>query len=141
MNTFTRLFLIFLLPVAIPVAILIIINESSRNSITKQPFMRHGIIAINTSKAIKNKCSWECHNNTQYCIANHAKFLQSNKKVNFAYFGMIRALKSYGNYAVANIIFLVILWPLLMYFLLIKSLLLSNSIAKIKKKNGTQYVE
>jgi len=35
------------------------------------------------------------------------------------YFGMIMFLKGFGNYGLANIVFLVIGWPMFMWFLLI----------------------
>ena len=50
------------------------------------------------------------------------------------YFGIISLLANTGNYGLANIIFLVILLPLLMWFFIIKSLNIQDNINILKKK-------
>ena len=107
---------------------MILVNESARDKNTIRPFKKNSIIAINTTIANDNKCSWICHNNTRYCLDYHVKssVLKSSIVYNI-YFGMIYGLKATGDYAAANIIFLVVLWPLLMYILVVKILLLNHN--------------
>ena len=106
-----------------PFLIMILVNEISRKTINEKPYQKNGITAINSSQAFANKCSWQCHNNTAYCMAHHVKsppFLV--EKIKPIYFGMITALGATGNYGLANIIFLVLLWPIFMFVLFIKVL-------------------
>lgn len=56
------------------------------------------------------------------------------------YFGMIQGLKATGNYAGANFIFLVILWPLIMYWLLVKVIVSQLKINQLKKKVMLEFV-
>jgi hypothetical protein len=128
--------LIYLLPLLLPIAIVIIVNESCRQKNVKEPFSPSGVVAMNSVKAFKNTCSWKCHNDTRYCINNHAKSFAANSSfVRTFYFGIIRILKSTGDYGLANIIFLVLLWPLLMYLLLVKALNIQIKINKLKANN------
>src|SRR5688572_861830 len=113
--------------------IIIIVNESVRGNQKERAYVIKGISAINTSKAQLQKCTWQCHNNTGYCKSNHVRFLnQYFSFVDPVYFGMIHLLTSTGNYQLANIIFLVILWPLLMFILLLKNLKLRHAIKRSK---------
>ena len=50
------------------------------------------------------------------------------------YFGTISLLAKTGNYGLANIIFLVILLPLLIWFFIIKSLNIQDEIRKLKRR-------
>lgn len=47
-----------------PFLLMMLINEFVRNTIKDKPFVRHGITAINSSRVIKEKCTWNCHNDT-----------------------------------------------------------------------------
>lgn len=108
---------------------MIAINEAVRPSITEKPFQEKGIIAINSATKSTKKCSWACHNIENYCKENHVKILQNYFEfTDPVYFGVIRFLQSTGKYKTANIVILVVLIPLLMYFLLIKSLSLQQKI-------------
>jgi len=114
---------------------MIIINEFVKINTSEEGYSRQGIIAINTGKKYKDKCSWICHNNTNYCKANHVKLAKPYfDKIDPIYFGIIGSLKSTGNYGLANIIFLVILLPLIMYVLLVKSINLQIKIRKLRKR-------
>ncbi len=125
-------FLIFLRNLALllfPFLLLIAINEAIRPTITEKPFQEKGIVAINSAIKSTKKCSWACHNIENYCKENHVKILQNYFEfTDPVYFGVIHVLQSTGKYKVANIIVLVILIPLLMFFLLIKSLSLQRKI-------------
>lgn len=112
-----------------PFLLLIAINEAVRPTITGKPFQEKGIIAISSATKATKKCSWACHNVENYCKENHVKLLQNYFEfTDPVYFGVIHFLQSTGKYKTANIIILVVLIPLLMYFLLIKSLSLQRKI-------------
>lgn len=114
---------------------MIIVNELVRFNTKEQGYTKQGITAINSAKRLKEKCSWICHNNTTYCKEQHVKFVKSYySKIDPIYFGIIHALKSTGNYEKGNILYLVILIPLIMYLLLTKSIIMQWEIRKIKKR-------
>ena len=124
------------------------INEWNRLNINEAGYTRQwkgvldiqGITAINSGKKLKDKCTWFCHDHTNYCKDNHVKLATPYfNKIDPIYFGIIEFLRSTKNYGLANIIFLVIIFPLIMYFSLIKSISLELKIRKLKKvqrKNG-----
>jgi hypothetical protein len=118
-----------------PFMLMVIVNECTRIQ-NKSNFKSKGFTILNTTVPIKNKCSWNCHNNTSYCIKHHIKL--TKPYLNFTnpiYFGAIGALMSTGNYGLANILFLVILMPLWMFYFLVKSIDLIIEIEKNKKWN------
>ena len=110
------------------------INEFVRLNTIEEGYNKQVVTAINSAKKQKEKCSWICHNNTNYCKENHVKLAKPYfDKIDPIYFGIINSLKSTGNYGLANIIFLVILLPLIMYVLLAKSISMQFKIRKLKK--------
>ena len=113
---------------------MIMINEFVRLNTNEEGYTKQGVTAINTAKKQKDKCTWICHHNTDYCKENHVKLAKPYfDKIDPIYFGIISSLKSTGNYRLANIIFLVIGLPLIMYVLLVKSISLEFKIRKLKK--------
>ncbi|WP_375562735.1 hypothetical protein ACE193_09450 [Bernardetia sp. OM2101] len=138
--------LIFLRNIALlffPFLLMIAINEAIRSTITEKPFQEQGIIAINSAIKSTKKCSWACHNIENYCKNNHVKILQNYFEfTDPIYFGVIHFLQRTGKYRIANIIILVILIPLLMYYLLIKSLSLQRKIknAQSLRKENTLFL-
>jgi hypothetical protein len=114
---------------------MVLINEYVRYNSNEEGYNTYGITAINTAKKTKERCSWICHNNTTYCKENHVKLSKSYvDKIDPVYFGIIRVLKSTGNYGLANIIFLVILFPLIIYVLLIQSIRMQFKIRQLNKR-------
>ena len=110
------------------------INEFVRLNTNEKGYNKQGVIAINTAKKQTNKCSWICHKNTNYCKTNHVKLVKPYfNQIDPIYFGIINSLKLTGDYISSNIIFLVILLPLIIYILLIKSIDLQFKIRKLKK--------
>jgi len=101
---------------------MVIVNETVR--ITKDGGnMVLGVPTINSEEVSPEKCSWNCHHNTAYCKQKHTHVLAPwFSSIDPYYFGLIQALGSTGNYGLANLVFLVFLWPLLMYVLLIMAL-------------------
>lgn len=119
-----------------PFLIMIGINEMIRPSIKEKAYVLRDITAINSAQLIKEKCSWICHNNTSYCKQHHVKLVQAYfDTTDPVYFGVIGMLKSTGDYALANIIFLVILCPLLMFYWFSQSIDMQIQITK-NRNNG-----
>ena len=130
MKIFTRNILILIFPFVL----MFIINEALRIKIRENPYSLNGIAAINSAEYLQEKCTWACHNNTEYCKIHHVKYLKPYYlKTDFFYFGIISVLKSTGNYGVANIIFLVFLFPITILYFIIKSINLQNEIRKLSK--------
>ncbi len=127
-----------LLPILIPLLLVVSVNEYYRIKLNKQHYFRSKIISINSSNAYIDKCSWQCHDNTSYCKTHHVKLLNRYfPYVDQLYFGIIDLLKMPGNYVMANIVFLVILWPALMYYFFVRTIFMQIKIAELKKsKNG-----
>ena len=105
--------------------IMVIVNESFRQKTYYKSFKKIQIQTINPSRVIIDNCSWACHDSNNYCKDHHIKY-NSIKRIDFLYNGIIRFLKS-GlsnvegfNYALNNIIFLVVLWPLWMIYLFMR---------------------
>lgn len=121
---------------------MIMINELIRLKTNEEGYTKQGkwglpiqaITAINSGEPMKDKCTWMCHNNTNYCKDNHVKLAKPYfDKTDLIYFGIIKSLQSTGGYVSANIIILVIILPLIMYILLVKSISLEFKIRKLKK--------
>jgi hypothetical protein len=119
-----------------PFLIMILINEMVRPTIEEKPFEIKGVEAMNSDLIFKNKCSWYCYLNTTYCKNHHVKTLGNYfEYIDPIYFGIIKLLHSVGNYSLANVIFLVLLLPFLIFLLLIKILNLQNQIKSLKLKS------
>jgi hypothetical protein len=129
MNTFLR----YLLILALPLGILIFINESYRIKQNEKNFEFYGISTINSSEELKDACSWICYQRTEYCKKHHVKFLKPYfTKTDTLYYGVIKNLKSSGDYVLANIIFLVFLIPLTIMYFIIKTIAINLEIKKLK---------
>ncbi|NBC58498.1 MAG: hypothetical protein GVY05_09495 [Bacteroidetes bacterium] len=108
---------------------MILINELVRPTITEKPYSRFGVTMINPLSNSKEKCSWICHNQTQYCKDHHVKYLNPYyKQTDIVYFGIINLLQSNGNYGLANIVLLVLSIPFLIWLFTIKSIKLQKKI-------------
>lgn len=113
---------------------MIVINEIVRINMVEKGYNHQGIIAINSAEKLKNQCTWVCHENTNYCKENHVKLVKPYfEYIDPVYFGIISSLKSTGHYGVANVLFLVVLIPMAMYLLLIKSVNLQLKISRLKE--------
>jgi len=119
-----------------PFLIMIVINESIRPTIKEKPFKVKGVEAMNSKIITKDKCSWNCYLSTTYCKNHHVKTLTNYfDYIDPIYFGIIKSLHSTGSYGLANVIFLVLLLPFLMFYLLIKILDLQSQIKSLKLKS------
>lgn len=112
---------------------MIIVNESVRPNVKETPYQIKGVTAINSNIRTPDKCTWAAHSDTSYCKEHHVKFLKPYFGItDVVYFGIIGLLYATGNYGAANIIFLVILCPLIMWFSLVK---IFDYITEIRKLN------
>jgi len=130
MKVFTRNILILISPFFF----MFLINETLRIKVRESPYILNGINTINSSEFLQDKCTWACHNKTEYCKIHHVKYLKDFFKISdLFYFGVIASLRSTGNYGAANIIFLVFLFPITILYFIIKSINLQNEIRKLSK--------
>lgn len=120
-----------------PFVMMITINEIIRSNITEQhsPHSLNGIKTINSKKNLKDKCTWICYyQTTNVCKKKHVKYLTEYYEfTDGIYFGIINALHNTGNYKLANIIFLVIIFPFLIWIFITRSLNIQDEIKKLKK--------
>jgi len=120
-----------------PFLLMIVINEIVRPTINEKPYSKYGITAMNSVNYNPEKCTWICQNDTRFCKDNHVKYLKPYYKyTDKLYFGMIGMLKNTGEYGLANIIFLVVLVPGLIWVLIIKSWNIQDEINKLKNNHG-----
>ena len=130
-----------------PFLLMVVVNEVVRPTLVEAPFQytksfdlsgltqKVVISGMNPGKMKKEKCTWYCHNHNSYCVNFHKK-ISFHQYIGDLYNDIITLLKQggyQGSYAINNIIFLVILWPLIMFFLLTKSLDIQRKINKLKR--------
>ena len=113
---------------------MIMINEFVRANSHEKGFTKYGITAINSGEGFKDKCSFICHEKTEYyCQVHHVKLPKSYvNKIDPIYYGIIDLLLETDGYRLANLIIFVIILPLIMYVLLVKSISLEFKIRKLK---------
>jgi hypothetical protein len=125
---------LYLLILFSPFLLMVTVNEYIRTTNNDVEIKIQGIKSINPANKNKDKCTWSCHNDTNYCKENHVKLAKPYFKfIDPIYFGIIHILKSTGNYGLANVVLLVILIPFLMYFFLVKSIGMQFKIREIRK--------
>ena len=120
-----------------PFLIMILINEMVRPTIKEKPYEWNSTKAMNSAIESTDKCSWYCFiHTTAHCKKYHVKTLHNYfEYIDPIYFGIINSLHSTGSYGLANVIFLVLLLPFLMFFLLIRILDLQSQINILKSKS------
>jgi hypothetical protein len=112
-----------------PFVIMIIINEGYRINKTNDNGIYKGLSTLNITDARKEKCTWKCHNNTQFCKTHHVTYLKNNLRLTDPiYYGIIRALKLGNAYALMNVVILVVLIPLSILIFIIKSINIQKQI-------------
>jgi hypothetical protein len=123
-----------LLILIFPFATMVMVNEYSRLQLEETDYLSRGQATLNPPSLNPEKCTWACHNDTGYCKTHHVKFdTDYFAYTDPLYFGMITVLKGFGNYGLANILFLVLFFPILIYLLLIKSLHIQDQLNKLRK--------
>ena len=131
-NRFFRNILLIIAPFTIMIAI----NEFERPKINNKSHSYNGFSTINPGGPNTQICTWDCHFHTAtHCQKYHVKFLKPFYKVtHIPYDFVIHRLRDTGNYDLANIIFLVLLFPFTIIYFLIKSLNLQDEINKLSKQ-------
>lgn len=125
----------YLLIVILPFVVMIVINESVGYKTNEKGHTRQGVSAINAANRYPSQCSWACHDDTAYCKSNHVKLAKPYfDQIDSLYFGLIDALQLTGNYGLANVLFLVVLLPLLMFVLLVRSIALESKIRQLNQE-------
>lgn len=131
MRRFTRNITVLLSPFLL----MIVVNEIVRPTIKEKPYSIYGVTTMNSLDKDSDKCSWACHNSTTICKQKHVKYLKPYFDYSDpVYFGIIGILHGIGYYSLANIIFLVILFPSMIWIFIIKSLNIQDRISKLKQK-------
>ena len=110
-------------------------NEASRYTRTEAGVKVKDLVAINSDSKLIDKCTWACYYNTKsHCKINHTDFAKPYfKYIDPLYFGIIDFMHKGNNYKLMNVLFLVLLVPVLMYALLIANIELYLRIKQIKK--------
>ena len=119
----------------LPYLIIVAVNEFVRSTVKENKHTIYGIKTINSNDHIQEKCTWAGHETTAFCINNHVKFLKPYiNKTDRLYFGIINNLHSTGNYQYANIFLLAIIFPLVIWFSIVKIIDYSLDLLKVKKE-------
>ena len=106
----------------IPFVLMVAVNEWYRGARKEKSFTKYPGV-MNSGQRMRDRCSWACHEATAYCKKNHVKSVKSNFEfTDSLYFGLIGGLRMTGVYQAANVFFLVLAVPLLIWFFLYKSL-------------------
>lgn len=117
---------------ALPFMVMIMVNEIVRFTQKDGPYSQHGVATINSGEEVPDKCTWICHNNTNYCKENHVTVLKPYLPVtDVFYFGIISLLQLTGSYGMANIIVLVVFMPFWIWYFTIRSLNIQDKINKL----------
>ncbi len=118
----------------LPYLLMIITNESIKPTVKEKPYRYLEVTAINSDFKMLNKCSWIGHRDTNYCKDNHVKILKPYlDTTDVFYFGEISLLRATGSYRIANIFFLILVCPLIIWYSLIKIIDYLIEINKLKK--------
>ncbi len=130
--------LFYIAPLILPFLVMIIINENYSPTVANTTHKYIGVKTQNSNILDRKLCSWACHN-TMICQVQHTSkwpdFIE--KPMGAIYVGIIRSLRSTGDYSGANVLFLVILWPLIMYVMLIWIMRNSLRIRTLKANKST----
>ena len=111
---------LYILILISPFSFIFLINETATdgtNYVIKSKVIKPGqeFDALNTDKHIKDKCSWDCHNNG----CTHKSVIYQGV-IQEMYDGIIHFnLNQSLNYSVMNVFLFVIVVPLMVYILII----------------------
>lgn len=113
---------------------MVVINEIVSLTIREDYYSYKGVRTINSNSKDTLKCTWLCHDETiTHCQVYHVKHLNNYYTyTDPMYMGIIKLLMGTGHYGIANIIFLVILIPFMIFFFFIKSIIIQLKINELK---------
>ena len=113
-----------------PFTLMVLVNHFIKSSV--DPIPNDG--KWNSTLPIAERCTWACHDSTNYCIEHHVKMnkllLKFTRPI---YFGEITLLQMIGNYSCANILILVTLIPLYIWYFLVRIIDVLIAIKEAKK--------
>ncbi len=115
-----KIFLYSLLLIS-PFVIMIGVNELNR---PEKPYkiivFGKRLFAYNSADSLENQCSWHCHSNG----CKHKNSINNGPLIPQIYDEIIafNDPKNGDIYKIKNIIFLVVLWPLLMFILIVANI-------------------
>jgi hypothetical protein len=100
-----------------PFAMMVLVNHFIKSSV--DPILNDG--KWNSTLPIAERCTWACHDSTNYCIEHHVKINKLLLLISQPfYFGEITLLKMAGSYSLVNILILVTLVPLYLWYFLVR---------------------
>ena len=112
-------FIFYSLILAIPFFCLVMVNEASRSKVYYVSVFSTKVPALNPQQKDDKRCTWDCH--THGCSHRENNCINIGI-INDLYQNIITSLKLKEGgdvYQQMNVLFLVIIWPLVMFGLLI----------------------
>jgi hypothetical protein len=107
-------------------------NEIVRTNNESHSYSYNGIKAIHSGEKSLKICSWICHNNTTFCKKYHVKIKHDYLNITDPfYFGIIGLLKGTGSYGLANVLFLVIIFPFAIFYMTVRGFLYKNRLKSL----------
>ncbi len=123
-----------------PFLVMIILNEIYRIHKEDDGGIYNGVYTLNISKPNFEKCTWKCHNDTKFCKDHHVSFLRNYlTSTDLIYNRIIKELNKGNAYILNNILYLVILTPMVIWFFMYKSWNIQDEINLLKNKINGNY--
>jgi hypothetical protein len=123
-----------------PFLAMMLINEIHRVIKDDKGGIYNGLSTLNSSNAKVKKCTWYCHSNTPFCKLHHVSISKNAlNQINPIYESIINTLKKGNDYNLMNVLFLVIIIPMFIWFFIIKALNIQDKINLIKNKRHGNY--
>ena len=112
-------FIFYSLILATPFFFLVVVNEASRSEVYYVSIFDNKVPALNPQQPNAKRCTWDCH--SEGCSHRINNCINVGI-INVMYQNIITSLKLKDGgdaYQQMNVLFLVIIWPLVMFGLLI----------------------
>ena len=112
-------FIFYSLILVTPFFFLIVVNEASRSDVYYVSIFDTKVLALNPQQKDAKRCTWDCHSNE---CSHRKKNCINIGIIDVLYQNIIASLKLKDGgdvYQQMNVLFLVIIWPLVMFGLLV----------------------
>ena len=112
-------FIFYSLILVTPFFFLVVVNEASRSEVYYVSIFDTKVLALNPQQKDAKRCTWDCHSNE---CSHRKKNCINIGIIDVLYQNIIASLqlKKGGDvYEQMNVLFLVIIWPLVMFGLLV----------------------
>ena len=112
-------FIFYSLILVTPFFFLVVVNEASRSEVYYVSIFDTKVLALNPQQKDAKRCTWDCHSNE---CSHRKKNCINIGIIDVLYQNIIASLdlKKGGDvYQQMNVLFLVIIWPLVMFGLLV----------------------